>query len=1040
VASCEMEFCLLGPLMVRSRGIVLPAIPGKQRALLAALLLSPNRTVSLDELTEAIWGDDPPASATAAIRNYVKALRKALTGSAAARIATVPGGYAIRVATGELDVASFADLYEAGRVHVDAGAWREAAGVLREALSLWRGEPLADVPSQWLAWREVPRLAELRLRALEARCEADLQLGWHGDVIVDLRQMIALHPLRERLHALLMLALYRDGRQGEALAAYQHVRAVLVEDLGSEPGPDLRKLQQQILAGDPAMTGSGSLAAVAPPAGKAVPRELPALVRQFTGRSAELAELSRLASGAGGCALVICAVNGTAGVGKTALAVQWAHQAADRFPDGQLYVNLRGYDPDRPMAAADALAGFLRALGVPGQEIPDKVEDRSRLYRSRLAGRRMLVLLDNARDSGQVRPLLPGDPGCVTVVTSRDALAGLVATDGAMRLELNVLPVADSVTLLRALIGSRADEDPAAAEELARLCAQLPLALRIASEQAAARQPAPLSDLVAELAASRLDMLDAGEARADVRVVFSWSCRQLSADVAQCFALTGLHPGTDLDADAAAALVGTSIGQARKALRRLHRASLIQPTGPGRYGMHDLLRAYAREVAATVDTEATRRSALTRLFDHYLLTADAAMDALHPEDKGRRGTISVSDATARHVPERSAARAWLDRERANLVATTAHAADHGWPSYATQMAMVLWRYLESDGHYPELLVLYGCALRAVQLTGDRRVEAELLNNVTVVYLRQGRYEQAAGYLGRSLALHRDAGNRAGEAYALGNLGITQFLLGEYQRAAGHHREALAAYRETGNETGETRTLLNLSLIDLRQGRYLQAAEQLEAALALCRKTGNRFTQILVLANLGLAELRQGQLPQARERLRQALTEAGEHGGPAREIYVLTCLGVAELGEGEPLQAQQHLEQALALCRQSGDKSGEIEALNALGQVFLATNRPDQGRLQHGAALTMARDAGGKYEQAQAHHGLGLAHGATRDWAEARRHWQLALKLYTELGTPEAQQVQKLLVTARGEQKAQAMISQRLGGLALAVDPDADESA
>jgi len=441
----------------------------------------------------------------------------------------------------------------------------------------------------------------------------------------------------------------------------------------------------------------------------ALPRQLPGVAAHFTGRAAELAALTGLLDGPPGAptrAVVISAIGGTAGVGKTALAVQWAHLIAGRFPDGQLYVNLRGYDTGEPVATADALAGFLRALGVPGTDIPGEIEERARLYRSRLAGRRVLVLLDNAHDAGQVRPLLPGDPGCVAVVTSRDTLAGLVAADGARRLDLDVLPLGDAIALLRSLIGPRADDDPGATAELAGLCARLPLALRIAAELAATRRITPLRQLVAELESDRLGCLDAGEDRADVRAVFSWSYRQLPGDLADAFVLTGLHPGADLDVHAAAALTGTSISQARRVLSRLHRASLLQECGPGRYGMHDLLRAYAREQAVARDTSEQSRQALTRLFDYYRSAAAAAMDLLYPAEGHRRPRMSPTAAVVPAMQDEAAARAWLDRERANLVVMVVHCAGHGWPAHAASLARTLFGYLMNGGHRPEARTIY----------------------------------------------------------------------------------------------------------------------------------------------------------------------------------------------------------------------------------------------------------------------------------------------------------------------------------------------
>jgi DNA-binding SARP family transcriptional activator len=749
----DAEFCLLGPLEVRCGGQLTPLPLGKQRAVLAALLLKANRVVTADELIDVMWGTTPPPTARACLHNCVKRLRDSL-GAARARISTAPGGYMICLRKGELDVARFeAKLHEA-RAAARGASWDAAARQARDALSLWRGQPLADVASEVLAARESGRLAELRLQAAETYIGAMVRLGQHGDVIEELRQLVATAPLRERFHALLMMALYRDGRQAEALAAFQQARSVLVEELGTEPGPELQELQQRILAADPALAGSMELAQGRPTARHAVPRELPAPVRHFTGRAAELDELSDLAAREGVPALVICVVGGTAGVGKTALAVQWAHQAAAGFPDGQLYVNLHGYGPEAPMAATDALAGFLRTLGVPGQETPDHVEERARLYRSRLAGERMLVLLDNARDGEQVRPLLPGDPGCTAVVTSRDTLAGLVATDGARRLDLAVLPPADAVGLLRLLIGQRAEADPEAVAALAQLCARLPLALRIAAELAAAREASALAELAAELEADRLDCLDAGEDRADVRAVFSWSFRQLPDDAAETFALIGQHPGEDLDVYAVAALTGATLGQARRVLGQLHRASLLQTAEPGRYGMHDLLRAYAREQAAARDTGRCSAQALTGLFDYYLAAAAAAMDVLFPTETHRPPRTGGTAAVLPTMPGAADARAWLDAERANLAAIVAHCADHGWPRHATGLADTLFRYLMTGSHLPEAQTICGHALHAARESGDVAAEASALNGLGCIAEQRGRFRDAADIYQDALKRYR----------------------------------------------------------------------------------------------------------------------------------------------------------------------------------------------------------------------------------------------------------------------------------------------
>ena len=444
---------------------------------------------------------------------------------------------------------------------------------------------------------------------------------------------------------------------------------------------------------------------------------------------------------------------------------------------------------------ADALAAFLRALGVPGQEIPPEEDERAARYRSLLAGRRALIVLDNAGSVEQVRPLLPGNPACAVVVTSRDSMAGLVARDGATRLELDLLPPAEAVGLLRALIGRRVEDDPGAAATLAAQCCRLPLALRVAAELAAARPDVPLAELVGELAdqQQRLDLLDAGgDPRTAVRAVFSWSYRHLDADAARAFRLAGLHPGADFDPYAAVALASTGLRQARAVLDVLTRAHLIQPAGPGRYGMHDLLRAYARELAAR-DGEEEQWAALTRLFDHYLHTAGAAMDALYPAERHRRPRIPPPPTPIPPVTGPDAARAWLDAERTVLVAVTVYTAGHGWPAYATSLAATLFLYLEQGGHYPETMTIHSHARAAAQRIGDQAAEATALNHLAGVHWRQSHYRQAPTYLRQALTLFRQTDDRDRAGPGAGQPRPIHHRLGRYQEAIGLYQQALAIF-------------------------------------------------------------------------------------------------------------------------------------------------------------------------------------------------------------------------------------------------------
>jgi tetratricopeptide (TPR) repeat protein len=698
-----------------------------------------------------------------------------------------------------------------------------------------------------------------------------------------------------------------------------------------------RRLAQEVIVsastepkGGPVQAGSGQV----------VPRQLPGLVRQFVGRKNELDALTGLLDEARTtpAAVVISAIGGTAGVGKTALAIRWAHQVAGNFPDGQLYVDLRGYDPGQPMTATDALAAFLRCLDVPGQAIPAEVSERAARFRSLLAGRRMLVILDNAGQSEQVRPLLPGSPGCVTLVTSRDALAGLVARDGAVRLDLDLLPLTEAVALLRALIGGRVDAEPEAAAALAALCARLPLALRVAAELATARPAANLAGLAEELAGQqqRLDSLDAsGDPHAGIRAVFSWSCQHLDTEAAGLFRLLGLHPGLDLDLHAAAALADSTVDHSGRVLDVLTRAHLIQPTRPGRHVMHDLLRAYARELACAEASEEQWREALTRLFDYYLYAAATAMDTLFPAERHRRPRIPPPATAVPPLAGAAEARAWLDAESANLIAVAAHTADHGWPGHAIMLSATLFRHFDTGGYFPEAIALHGHALRAARRTGDRSAEGAALTSLGLVDGHQGRHQQAIGHFEQALARYRETGDLAGQARALNYLGLIDWQRGRYRPAAGKLQRALSLFRGAGERTGEAYALSNIGLIEGRRGRDQLAIGHQQQALTLLREAGDRHGEATVLGRLGLLGLRQGRYQQAAAELQRALGLFREFGDRQGEATVLGRLGLLDLRQGRYQQAAAELRQALDEYREIADPGGQAEALNSLGEVLLA---------------------------------------------------------------------------------------------------------
>jgi DNA-binding SARP family transcriptional activator/Tfp pilus assembly protein PilF len=1062
-----VRFALLGPLRVMTEPGGSPAgpaqhaaMPPRLRVLLAALLLGANSPVPVGELAELVWDGSPPAGAPGTLRAYVMRLRRAVGSALAGRIVTRNPGYLIELEDHELDVRAFEELCGRARAAASLCSWPRCSALASQALALWLGAPLADIPSQALHDSWVPRLEELRLQVLGDRIDSDLHLGRYDQLVPELRDLTRQHPFREHLHAQLMSALAHAGRRAEALAAFQQARLVLVDELGVEPGSELQEWHREILSGAPLLSlepagqatdrhrgkpADGDLAAdrdepadrdqpaQPDPAAvhpmlprRVVPRMLPAAVRQFVGREAELQAMSALAgtawsgtaaSGAAGYGtgfVPVALIAGPPGVGKTALAVRWAHQAAGEFPDGQLYANLRGYAAAAPVRAADALAAFLRALGVPGQEIPADTDERIGRYRSLLAGRRILVVLDNASSAEQARPLLPGTAGAMAIVTSRDTLAGLVARDGAERLDLGLLPLAEAVGLLRVLIGRRPEAELTAAAGLAEQCGRLPLALRVAAELAVARPQAPLAELAAELADQRLrlSLLDAGgDDQTSVRTVFSFSYRRLTAVAARAFRLASLHPGPDFDQYAVAALTGTDAAQAGQALAELARAHLVEAEG-GRYALHDLLRGYAAELAARQDQD--RAAARARLGEFCLQAAAAAMSMLFPAERGRLPADLGPARVIPLLPDPAAARVWLDAERAALVAVAAASADGDLPGHATRLAGTLFRYLDTGGHFPEAVTVHRHACAAARRLHDPAAEADAMISLGGVDLQQGRYQRAARQFRPALGLARRAGSRGAEIRALGNLGLAEFHQGWYLRAGDYFEQVLAGCRQAGDRAAEAHALGCLGDVELRLGRYRQAADYLERALAGCQQAGDRIGKAHLLTSLGEVDLRQGRVQQAGHYLRQSVAACQRNGDRTGEGYAQVGLGDGELALGRPTAAQRHYDRALALFRETGHQTGQAMVLNSLGTEALAAGRPAEARDLYAAALGLASQTGDQHQQARARDGLGSVHHAIGDTEHAREHWRRALKYYERAGVPEADPLRARLgaVTAK----------------------------
>jgi DNA-binding SARP family transcriptional activator len=1027
-----VEFEVLGPLRVVVAGRAVSIASGRQRAVLAVLVLSANRRVSADRLVELVWGGHPASSAQNLVRTYIWRLRALLIEDSQPRVVTEPGGYLLRVEPGELDLAEFERLLGEGKAAHARDESSAAAECLRDALALWRGEPFSDVALHGgdLA-AEIQRLNEERVAALEERVEADLALGRHEDLIGELQQLTASHPLRERITGQLMLACYRSSRQADALTAYGRLRTRLAEELGMDPGRELQQLHERILRADPELLTGGAVRGVSE---QSAPRQLPAAPGHFAGRTEELKALTSVVEHAGqsGGTVVISAIDGMAGIGKTALAIHAAHRLAEAYPDGQLFIDLHGYTQgQRPRTADQALDWLLRALGVAPERIPKDSEQAAALYRQHLAGTRTLIVLDNAATEAQVRPLLPGADRCLVLVTSRRRLKAL---DDAYTVSLDVLAAPEAVALLRAVAGpGRVPDDDPLAGEVAGLCGYLPLALRIAAALLRHRPAWSLEHLAGLLRAQhRLPALSDGDR--DLSTVFGLSYDSLTADLQRVFRCLGLVPGPDLDAYAAGALTGTDPATATGQLEDLVDHNLLIAYAPGRYRLHDLVRAHARSLATT-DPELDRNSALDRLLHYYAHTAQSASIPIarfpRPAPDGR----APAHAPTLTGPE--AAQVWLRAERDNLEAAHTHAYTLDLHSHALALAAGLAEILRTDGPYTRALDLHQAAAEAAQrhgyptahasaltslggvrrltgdlagaadalsraleihhAVGDRHGEATTLAELGTVSLVTGDPAGAGDALSEALEIYRAIGQRHGEATALTELGAVRHLTGDPAGAADALSEALEIYRTIGHRTGKANALTYLGQVQRMTGDLPGATAALSEALEIHRETGHRRGEANALADLGTVRHLTGDLAGSGDALSEALEIYRTIGHRTGEANALTYLGIVKRTTGDLAGAAHALSQALEIYRTIGDRNNEAWALNPYAATIAATGDMPRALTLYEQALTMNRELNKPDDEAIALEGLGECHISTGHTEPGTSRLRQALEIYQRLG-------------------------------------------
>ena len=1031
--------------------------PPGRRAVLGLLVLAGDRPVTRAELVDALWGDAPPTSSANVVQSHVMHLRRVLEPARSARspsrrIRTVGDGYRLITDDASVDLTRFRELVIAADRAEEGELRAEAAGLLGDALALWRGPALADVPA--LAHhRWVEGLGLDRRRVLARYVDAMVGTGRAAGVVSTAVADAAENPLDESAQARLVRVYRSMGQRGQALGVYHRARQRLADELGVVPGPELGAALSDLLrdgAGPangtpgPAATAAGQPSArpgqpgqpsgtrglaggtagqpgarpghaggmrgrasgtpgaaparQGPPAAgtptdprsvgtlmassqkgdgrdrrdRPTPRQLPADVGAFVGRGPDLDGLDRLGEEPDGRP-VIAVICGAAGVGKTAFALRWAHRARDRFPDGQLYLDLRGYGTGTPLSAPDALGHLCVALGRSEADLPADPAERAALFRTESAGRRLLIVLDNAASADQIRPLLPGSGPSMVLVTSRDHLGGLVALDGANRVELAPLPTDDAVALLRLLIGPRVADDPHSAETLVEQCARLPLALRVAAELAASWPAESLAGIAGQLADrhARLDLLDVGgDTSAAVREVLSWSFHHLDAVAALAFRRLALHPGPEFDALTVAALSSVDDRAAARALGVLARGHLVEPCRSGRYRMHDLLRAYAEEVSRDLDDADARATATEALLDHYLGGLCRARAVLYPTWHGYLPSSGASGGP--EFVDAAAAVAWLDREQANLTALCAHAARNGRPRHAIAIAANLQRHFEG-GRYRDGLTVHAFALAAARDLGDDAAVAHLRAHVGEIHRLLGRYDVAARELRSALAGHRSTGDLRGEARALSGLGIVAERTGDHASAVRHHRDALARYRRADDRRGEAGVLVNLGNAYSGQDEPHRAADAFEQAWTIFRDLAEPTGEAAALSNLGDVLSTLGEPTRAAERLAEALPLFRAAGHRNGEAVALTNLGQVKLRLGAVGAALEDLSAAIRIFEETGHRYGEASARNGMGEALGSVGRDDEALAYHRAALTIATETQDHDEQTRAEAALAALH-------------------------------------------------------------------
>lgn len=1034
-----MDFRILGPVELHVNGQPYGFGSPKERCVLAVLLYELGRPVATDSLIERVWGENPPESPRLSLYSYLSRLRRRLkevAGNDHASLRQRSGYYTLDADPGAVDLHRFRSLRAQARTVSEGGDDERAAELLHDAESLWRGTPLAGLSGAWVE-RVRSALAEERFASRLERITVELRLGRHADLVGEISDLVAERPHNQKLVEHLMVALYRCGRQAEALAAYRRTHRLFIDEIGNEPGSSLRDLHQRILNEDPKLVADSPAHTAAP---SVEPNSLPRDNPDFAGRLRELTELFGLIdSGLARLTVAVVAINGMAGVGKSTFAIHAAHMLSSRYPY-VFYLGLQAHHPiEEPVDPLSGLGILLRTLGMPPERIPGTVTERATLWRTQIAGRRALIVLDDANDAEQITPLLPGSGNCLVLVTCRRRT---IEIPGMYWLPIEVLRPDDAAALFAHVAGPERIQDTVSLAQVVRLCGYLPLAIHVAGRHFRNHPAWSISDLADRLARSQHRISGFRAEAREVAASLDLSYRYLMGGQQRLLRQLAIHPGAEFSVYTAAAAGGhESLVATEHALDVLLDHHLLEEPEPGRYTFHDLVREYAWHRAHLDDPAEARESATRRIFDYYLYLTNRAARVVYPfyrwMDAGPLSAPSVTPA----LSTRSDYRNWVEAERVNIMNAINCAAKSGWSQQAALLAHMLAQFLETWGFREDAIILYQLAIRTWHEAEDTLGEARALTDLCYALGHMGRYAEALHCVGSALSACRAQGDRAGEADALDRMGLILWQSSRYREALSCHEEALTIWRAIADRHGEADALGHSAMSLWHTGRYEDALKCLGKALVIYREIADTHGEGRSLNNIADVQQHLGFHAEALDRYRQALEISRDIGDRQGEAITLNNIGNICQRSDKHDESLRYYREALAIYRDIGDRRCEADTLNNIGAALQCLGHYGQALINHQKALILAHDLAEPYQEARSLSNMGNAHLCSREYsaaegdyraafelshqiddsyqealaqeglgsvllhtegaAAAKEHWRIALDLFERIGVPEA---------------------------------------